>query len=51
MLRWFRQRSNDRRRNIDLDHAKAAFATHALHDEAWRALGEPEIIRRIEAVV
>lgn len=34
----------------DLDHAKAAFAMHAFNDHAWLCLGEPEIIRRIEAL-
>ena len=32
----------------DLDHAKAAFATHAFNDPAWQALGEAEIFRRID---
>jgi hypothetical protein len=31
----------------DLDHAKAAFAVHALHDEAWLHLGRAEVARRI----
>ena len=32
----------------DIDHAKAAFATHAFNDPAWQALGEAEIFRRID---
>lgn len=32
----------------DIDHAKAAFAIHAFMDPAWLALGEDEIIKRIE---
>jgi hypothetical protein len=32
----------------DIDHARAAFATHAFHDPAWLALGEDEIVRRID---
>ena len=32
----------------DLDRAKAAFATHALHDRAWQALGEEEVLRFID---
>ena len=31
----------------DLDHAKAAFATHAFNDPAWQALGERELYRFI----
>ena len=34
----------------DLDHAKAAFMWHAMHDHAWLVLGEAEIIRRIGAL-
>jgi hypothetical protein len=36
----------------DLDHAKAAFAVHAVNDPAWLALGDDEmmdIIDRLEA--
>lgn len=36
--------------DLSLDHAKAAFATHALHDPAWMCLGEEEVIRRIDAL-
>jgi hypothetical protein len=32
----------------DLDHAKAAFATHAFNDPAWLALGEDGIIQFID---
>lgn len=32
----------------DLDHAKAAFAFHAFHDDAWLFLGEDKIIEIIE---
>jgi hypothetical protein len=32
----------------DLDHAKAAFARHCMHDEAWLALGENAIIELID---
>ena len=35
---------------LTLDHAKAAFAVHAFHDEAWLCLGEDEITRRIDAL-
>jgi hypothetical protein len=31
----------------DLDHAAAAFAVHCFNDPAWLALGEDEIVRRI----
>ena len=56
---WWRQRQ----RQIDMDmlwpiccahaprppdHAKAAFAVHALHDRAWQALGEEETLRFID---
>jgi hypothetical protein len=34
----------------DLDHARAVFAVHAFNDPAWQALGEEEIIRRIDAL-
>lgn len=34
----------------DLDIAKAAFAVHALHDPAWRSLGEDEIKRVIDGL-
>lgn len=34
----------------DLDHAKAAFAYHALNDPAWQTLGEAEILSRIDAL-
>lgn len=60
-MRWLRNWYNERRRNIDLqilwpackeqapdlDHARAAFAMHAFHDDAWRCLGEKEIYNRI----
>ena len=32
----------------DLDHAKAAFAIHAMRDPAWLALGEEEVLRFID---
>ena len=32
----------------DLDHAKAAFAVHALHDSAWMCLGEDAVIAFID---
>lgn len=31
-----------------LDYAKAAFAVHAFHDEAWMCLGEEKVIETIE---
>lgn len=34
----------------DLDHAKAAFAVHAYQTRAWRALGEDELYRQIDAL-
>ena len=34
----------------NIDRAKAAFALHAFNDPAWLALGEDELIRRIEAM-
>jgi hypothetical protein len=37
-------------RSLDLDCAKAAFAQHCFHDPAWLALGDEEIIRRIDAL-
>jgi hypothetical protein len=33
---------------LALDWARASFAVHAFNDPAWRALGEPEIIARID---
>lgn len=58
LLNWWhvRQRSIDiqilwpacRDNTPDLDHAKAAFAFHAFHDEAWMCLGEREITRLID---
>ena len=33
-----------------LDHAKAAFAVHALNDEAWLFLGQDEALKIIEAL-
>jgi hypothetical protein len=32
----------------DLDHAKTAFAVHAMSDPAWTCLGEDAIIAFIE---
>jgi hypothetical protein len=32
----------------DLDHAKAAFARHTFHDEAWLSLGREEIKHHID---
>jgi hypothetical protein len=32
----------------DMDQAKAAFAIHCFNDPAWLALGEQEILRRID---
>jgi hypothetical protein len=29
----------------DIDHAKAAFMLHCMHDRPWLYLGEEEIIR------
>lgn len=63
-LIWFVKRVNARHRAIDLsilwpickeraddlDHAKAAFASHAFNDPAWMFLGEDEIKRRIDAL-
>lgn len=37
-------------RDLDMDHAKAAFAMHVFRDYAWIALGEDEIKRRIDAL-
>ena len=34
----------------DLDHAKAAFAVHAMHDPAWLFLGPDEAIRLIDGL-
>jgi len=33
-----------------MDHAKAAFAYHCYNDPAWKALGDDEIYRRIDAL-
>jgi hypothetical protein len=33
-----------------LDHAKAAFASHAFHDKAWMVLGHDEVYRLIDAL-
>lgn len=35
-------------RGTGLDHARAAFALHALYSQAWLALGEEEVRRRID---
>lgn len=57
IIRWY----NRRRRQIDLNilwpsckrlapniaHARAAFAMHALHDDAWLDIGNDEIFRII----
>jgi hypothetical protein len=32
----------------DIDTARACFALHALHDSAWLALGEDEVISFID---
>jgi len=37
-----------RKKARDLDHAKAAFAFHAMQDRPWLVLGEDEICRRID---
>ena len=61
ILKWWRARQRKidieilwpvcKREASDLDHARAAFAMHVFHDEAWVAdFGEDEIIRRIEAL-
>lgn len=64
MIRWLLDWWHKRQRQIDLDilwpscralapdldHAKAAFAVHAFHDQAWLCLGEDEIKRRIDAL-
>jgi hypothetical protein len=61
MIQWLLDRWHARQRAIDidilwpaccrnaqdLDHAKAAFAKHAFHDEAWLCLGENEILTQI----
>jgi hypothetical protein len=61
-MTWLRDWWNRRRRRIDLeilwpacrsqardlDHARAAFAVHALHDDAWLCLGEEEVCRQID---
>lgn len=39
-----------KRETPDLDHAKAVFMAHAMHDGAWLCLGEEEIVRRIDAL-
>jgi hypothetical protein len=33
---------------VDLDHARAAFAVHALQDEAWTTLGHEAVCRMID---
>ena len=64
VLGWLRSRWYARLRKIDLDilwpscrdqassldQARAAFAFHALHDPAWRHLGEPEALRIIDGL-
>ena len=64
-LRWLRdwwharQRALDvqllwpgcRRHAPDINVARAIFATHALSDPAWLALGPEEMARRIAALV
>jgi hypothetical protein len=34
----------------DLDHAKAAFAYHAMHDRAWTCLGEERVLAFIDSL-
>ena len=34
----------------NLDDAKAAFACHAFHDEAWTVLGRDEVYRIIDGL-
>ena len=60
LSRWF----DKRRRQIDieilwplcvenapsLDHAKAAFAVHAMNDDAWLSLGADEALAIIEGL-
>lgn len=40
-----------RERARDLDHAKAAFALHAMNDDAWLILGQEEVARFIDELV
>lgn len=57
LLNWWHRRQRDidirilwpvcKENAHDMDHAKLAFAYHALHDPAWLALGEDEIERQI----
>jgi hypothetical protein len=61
---WLVDRWHARQRQIDieilwpvccsqapnLDHARAAFAFHAFHDEAWLCLGESKMITMIDAL-
>ncbi len=62
MIDWLLDWWHKRQRTIDiqilwplckehaqnLDQARAAFAVHALRDEAWLCLGEDETCRRID---
>lgn len=64
MIRWLLSLWHRQQRAIDLavlwpacrqhartlEHARAAFASHALSDPAWRELGEAEISRQINAL-
>jgi hypothetical protein len=40
-----------RTKATDIDHARAAFALHALHDRAWLFLGEEKAIELIGRLI
>jgi len=64
LFEWLSRWWNKRRRQIDieilwplcvdnaqsLDHAKAAFAMHAMNDDAWLSLGADEALAIIEGL-
>lgn len=64
MFRWITERWYERMRRIDmeilwpacvrqapdLEHAKAAFASHVFHDEAWLVLGHDQIVELIDTL-
>jgi len=64
LLRWLTGWYYKRLRAVDVDilwpvccqkadnlaHARAAFAVHAFTDDAWRWLGEAEILKQIDAL-
>jgi hypothetical protein len=47
-LLWPAIKTEALKRDRTLDEAKAVFAMHVFHDDAWADLGDKEIKRRID---